>query len=221
MSLHQSLSLGEQIADHLAQEIILGRLGPRERLREAELARELDVSTNSLREAFRLLQGRHLVEIQPRRGARVCDVTEAHVRDLYDFLFLLLSRLAGRVAERWQGNELAAIENLAATMEERGRQGDVVAVHDLAFQLLRAGLAFTRNRYLIDAIEDLMPLLQRYSYIALREETAELAVTLNCMQQLVSCISLRDVAGAAGYLGDYGENQCQVVLRAVAKQATA
>lgn len=221
MPLQQSLSLGEQIADHLAQEIILGRMAPRERLREAELARKLDVSTNSLREAFRLLQGRHLVEIQPRRGARVCDVTEAHVRDLYDFLFLLMARLAGRVAERWRPGELDIIESLSARMEQCGARGDVVGVHDLAFQLLRAGLAFTRNRYLIDAIEDLMPLLQRYSYMALQEETTELEVTLKCMRHLVESIRQRDATAAADYLREYGDSQCQVVLRAVAKRAAA
>ncbi|MDX1587964.1 MAG: GntR family transcriptional regulator [Oleiphilaceae bacterium] len=221
MSLQHSLSLGERIADHLAQEIIMGRMAPRERLREAELASRLDVSTNSLREAFRLLQGRHLVEIQPRRGARVCDVTESHVRDLYDFLFLLLARLAGRVAERWQPGQLATIESLSERMEQHGARGDVVAVHDLAFQLLRAGLAFTRNRYLIDAIEDLMPLLQRYSYMALQEETTELAVTLECMKHLVHSIHQRDAAAAARYLREYGDSQCQVVLRAVAKRSAA
>jgi len=221
MALQQSVSLSEQIADHLSQQIILGQRRPLERLPEGELARELDVSTNSLREAFRLLQSRHLVEIQPRRGARVCAVTPDHVTDLYDFLFLLLGRLAGRVAERWQPGELDELLALSAAMKEQGARNNVVAVHDLAFQLLRKALGFTHNRYLVDAIEDLMPLLQRYSYMALQEETTELAVTLECMHNLVESIQRREVAAAARFIREYGDSQCQVVLRAVAKRAVA
>ena len=69
-ALQPRATLSEQLADHLGQRIIRGELAPGERLPEQDLARELDVSTNSLREAFRLLEKRHLIEHQPRRGAR-------------------------------------------------------------------------------------------------------------------------------------------------------
>ena len=52
----KAVSLSEQIASHLAERIIKGELPPGARLPENELAKELDVSTNSLRESFRLLE---------------------------------------------------------------------------------------------------------------------------------------------------------------------
>ena len=66
----QAVSLSEQIARHLGERIITGELAPGAKLPESELAKDLDVSTNSLREAFRLLEKQHLIELQPRRGAR-------------------------------------------------------------------------------------------------------------------------------------------------------
>ena len=111
----KAVSLSEQIAEHLSERIVRGDLAPGEKLPEAELAKELDVSTNSLREAFRLLEKRHLIRLQPRRGARVCEVTESEVRDLYNFLFLLLSHLAAQAARDWKPGE---IEDLAIDLFE-------------------------------------------------------------------------------------------------------
>ena len=43
----QAVSLSEQIARHLGEQIITGELAPGSRLPENELAKQLDVSTNS------------------------------------------------------------------------------------------------------------------------------------------------------------------------------
>ena len=42
----KAVSLSEQIAEHLSERIVRGDLAPGEKLPEAELAKELDVSTN-------------------------------------------------------------------------------------------------------------------------------------------------------------------------------
>jgi len=70
-------SLTEQIAHHLEQRIILGEMGPGERIQELRIAAELDVSRGSVREALLLLQRRHLVDIFPRRGAMVASIGAA------------------------------------------------------------------------------------------------------------------------------------------------
>lgn len=218
----KAISLSEQIADHLGERIIEGSLEPGARLPEAELAKELNVSTNSLREAFRLLEKRHLIELQPRRGARVCEVTESQVRDLYDFLFLLLSHLAADAARHWRPGE---IEDLAAMLPELHRHyanNDLRGAHQLAFRFVdTATRRFARNRYLAADIDDLMPLLKRYSYIALQEETTEFDVSLKIFQSLLENVLNRDVEKAAADIGEYGRNQCRIVLRAVAKRSAA
>jgi len=221
MALPQAVSLSERIARHLAVQIIRGQRAPLERLPESELARELEVSTNSLRESFRLLEGWHLVEIQPRKGTRVCGVSEGDVRDLYDFLFLLLGRLAADIAENWQPGQLEPFMELSRQFEAQAEHHDRERVHELAFDLAREGLKLTPNRYLNDAIEDLLPLLQRYSFMALQEETTELDTSVQCMRNTINAVVDRDSGRAAACLREYGENQCQVVLRAVAKRAAA
>ena len=220
-ALQPRATLSEQLADHLGQRIIRGELAPGERLPEQELSRELDVSTNSLREAFRLLEKRHLIEHQARRGARVREVTEDEVRDLYDFLFLLLGHLASQAAANWQEGELDELVRLLPELEHHHRNNDVASAHEVAFEVVYRALKFADNRYLRGDIEDLIPLLQRYSYMALQEETTEFDVSLAIFQRLMTNVMNRDTEAAAADIREYGANQCRIVLRALAKRNAA
>lgn len=96
--------------------IVEGRLRPGERLVEQRLAEDLDLSRTPVREALRMLQSEGLVAFEPNRGARVRELTRAHIADLYE----LRARLEAMAAE------LAAAR---ATPEER----DALTAADLAF----------------------------------------------------------------------------------------
>ena len=218
----KAVSLSEQIAEHLSERIVRGDLAPGEKLPEAELAKELDVSTNSLREAFRLLEKQHLIQLQPRRGARVCDVTESEVRDLYNFLFLLLSHLAAQAARDWQPGEIEDLALMLPELERHYRNADMPGAHQVAFRFVEIATArFARNRYLADDIEDLVPLLKRFSFIALQEDTTEFDMSLKIFQRLLENVLARNAEQAAADIREYGDNQCRLVLSAIAKRDAA
>lgn len=218
----QTMNLSEQLATHLSERIIRGDLAPGERLPEADLAKTMSVSTNSLREAFHILENCHLIEWRPRRGASVCDITEQQVRDLYDFLFLLLSQLAGRAAERWQTGEVEDLVNKLPELERHYENGDIASAHQLVFDVVTLAIKrFSHNAYLQRDIEDLLPLLKRFSYMALQEETTEFDQSLLTFQRLMANLINRDADQARADIKEYGENQCRVVLRALAKRNAA
>lgn len=215
-------SLSEQIAEHLAERIVRGDLAPGEKLPENELAKSLDVSTNSLREAFRLLEKQYLIELQPRRGARVCDVTESEVRDLYEFLFMLLAQLAARAATSWEPGQIEDLVAMLPELERHYQDNDIRSAHQIAFRFVEAATErFATNRYLATDIRDLMPLLKRFSFIALQEETTEFDVSLQIFRRLLEAVLARDGEAAAAVIREYGANQCRIVLKAVARRAAA
>lgn len=210
-------TLTEQIARHLGQRIITGEYPPGHKLRELELARELDVSTNTVREAFHIVERRHLVTIEPRRGAFVSAITPKQVRDLYDYLFTLFAELAARAAVGWQGSDLEEFTALVARMAQQQQANDVPAFHATAFEFVHAALRFADNHYLQQALEDLLPQLQRCSYIALQAETSEIDVSSRLFQTIIERMLARDAAGTAQAARDYGENQVRIVLSALEK----
>jgi DNA-binding GntR family transcriptional regulator len=76
-------STAERVADALRELIIRGDLPPGTALREQQLVTSLDVSRNTLREAFRLLGRERLVVYNLHRGVAVRELDEHDVQDLY------------------------------------------------------------------------------------------------------------------------------------------
>lgn len=76
-------STAERVADVLRELIIRGELPPGTPLREQQLVGSLDVSRNTIREAFRLLGRERLVVYHLHRGVAVRQLDEHDVHDIY------------------------------------------------------------------------------------------------------------------------------------------
>lgn len=212
-------TLTEQIARHLSQQIIVGHYAPGQKLRELEIARELDVSSNTVREAFHLVEKRHLLTIEPRRGAFVAAITPRQVSALYDFMFLLFAELARRAATHWQDRDMQDFLAILQEMEKSLNAGDVGGFHATAFGFVQRALQFAGNPYLEKALGDLLPELQRCSYIALRAETSEIGLSYALFRKIIDSMLLRDAAAAAEAARHYGDNQARIVLKAISARA--
>src|SRR2546423_14343868 len=85
----ERLSTPEWIADRLRDDITEGRYQPGTQLREEHITEELDVSRNSVREAFRLLVHERLLVYKLNKGVFVRSLEAADVVDLYRIRRLL------------------------------------------------------------------------------------------------------------------------------------
>lgn len=106
----------EVLADALRQSIIDGDFAPGSRLSETALAERLDVSRNTLREAFRVLAEQGLVEHIPNRGVSVAAPTIADVIDIYR-----ARRIIECTALRQCEPEHPAVQQMRAALAEAER----------------------------------------------------------------------------------------------------
>jgi len=90
-------TLAESITGRLRQLILDGQLPPGQSLRPADLAPRLGVSVMPIREALRILEAEGLVTFKPRIGARVAEISEEDVEELY-LVRGALEGLAARLA---------------------------------------------------------------------------------------------------------------------------
>ncbi len=90
-------TLAESITGRLRQLILDGQLRPGQALRPADLAPRLGVSAMPVREALRILEAEGLVTFRPRIGARVAEIREEDVEELY-LIRGALEGLAARLA---------------------------------------------------------------------------------------------------------------------------
>jgi DNA-binding GntR family transcriptional regulator len=75
----QSPVASQRVADIVAERILTGQLKPGDRIKQDDLASELNLSRIPVRDALRILETRGLVSLRANAGARVASLT---VRDM-------------------------------------------------------------------------------------------------------------------------------------------
>lgn len=123
-----SLPLRDVVREKIRTRIAEGVWGPGFRLVERDLAEEFAVSRVPVREALRALESEGFVELLPRRGAVVRDLTRSVVADLFDIRQVLEGLAARLVAEHIDADGLARI----AAVVEDGRRAVEAGDHSWA-----------------------------------------------------------------------------------------
>jgi DNA-binding GntR family transcriptional regulator len=105
-------SLHDEILTRLRDHIVEGNIPDGGRVPERQLCEMLGISRTPLREALKVLAAEGLVELLPNRGARVRQLSEHDLGELFDVMGGL-EGLAGRLAcEHITDDEIAEIERL-------------------------------------------------------------------------------------------------------------
>src|ERR1700730_12986054 len=92
--------LSAEVASHVRELIMSGRLRPGEFIRQEQIAEELELSATPVREGLLTLKGEGFVQLKPRRGFVVAPLSAADVRDLFTAQELLAGELVYRAAGR-------------------------------------------------------------------------------------------------------------------------
>lgn len=155
-------SMPEAVASALREAILDGALTPGTWLREAEVAREMNVSRTPVRDAFRILAAEGLVSINANQGAVVTQMTAEDVVELYvmrETLEMLAAKLAAR---RGAQQCLEAFADLIPKMREIGEQGRIQELSKLNFDFHAVILAAAGNRYLDRALTQIQNAARRF-----------------------------------------------------------
>jgi DNA-binding GntR family transcriptional regulator len=117
-------TLAESITGRLRQLILDGKLRPGQALRPADLAPRLGVSAMPIREALRILEAEGLVTFKPRIGARVAEIREEDVEELYVVRGALEGLAARLAATNLTETDLAGIHEAFDEMTAARERGD-------------------------------------------------------------------------------------------------
>jgi DNA-binding GntR family transcriptional regulator len=117
------------------ESIYSGRLGPGQRLVEADLAQQLGISRAPLREALHLLGKEGLVVTVPRHTKRVQDVDSTSVDEVYSLRKILERYAVERVIELAGADGVSQLREVLAEMREAAEAGNrqLTARLDVAF----------------------------------------------------------------------------------------
>lgn len=149
------LLLAQQVSQVLTDAILDGRLASGEQLVETKLQAEFGISRTPLREAFRELEKRGLVEIVPRRGAFVRQLSRQDIDDNFPVRAALEGLAAQLTASRVTPELLDELRACLEGMGEAAAQNDakIYLGHHVAFH--EAYIGACGNEMLIDLLRTL------------------------------------------------------------------
>ena len=181
------------IADSLRRLIAEGDLAPGDRLNERQLCDRLKVSRTPLREAYRILSAEGLVELTPKHGARVIELSDDDVANIFDVL-AVNEGLAGRLAaEKATPAQLEQIAAMHQEMMAAYRQRDMATYAIAAKATHDAINEAAGNPTLREIYRRLNAQVQKLRYQA-NLDSDNWASSIRAHEQFVTALLARDAA---------------------------
>ena len=162
LKMDEYLPLRDVVFKTLRDAIVTGDLEPGERLMEIKLAEKLGVSRTPIREAIRKLELEGLVNMTPRKGAVVAEISENDLRNVLE-VRRVLEKLAVKLAcQKISKAEIDELRENLKFFKGALKQKDAneiakidVEFHDIIYKA-------TRNDRLIQILYNLREQMYRY-----------------------------------------------------------
>jgi DNA-binding GntR family transcriptional regulator len=160
--------LCETLREAIEEEVAVGKLTPGTHLDEIELAKRFGVSRTPIREALSLLAGEGLVDLRPRRGAVVAQITPQRLIEMFEVMAELEAMCVRLAVRRITPLELRELEQA----HENCRAAVVICDSDAYFyaneHFHHAIYVASHNTFLSDQAHALQRKLRPYRRLQLR-----------------------------------------------------
>lgn len=167
----RTMTLAEQISWQIGKSILEEVYQPGEALTEQNLSKDFGVSRGPVREALRILEREKLVEILPRRGARVTRLSIQEVSEIFDIRAILLGHAARLAAEGGNPECLEALTAGHKVLVDNINGGNDLDVHlAVSVQMNQVLASRTGNERLYEIIFDLARQIARYTRFGLSSD---------------------------------------------------
>ncbi len=212
MQFQDVASLSEQIAQQISEQIIHGELLEGERIPELRIAQALNVSRGSVREALLLLERTHLIQIYPRRGAMVSEMSLQQVHLLFDSSALVLSYMVQRLSEGYSPVHVPDLEQLRLQLQQYVQAGQSEFFYDAIFQYLQQQAQLIDNPYMTQFYQQLLPSLRCSYFLILNSTRRDLQRSFQLFQQVIDAILIRKTTQATLFMQNFCRHLRNLVL---------
>ncbi len=216
VNLYDYKPLREVVFNTLKEAIITGELKPGERLMEVQLSEKIGVSRTPVREAIRKLELEGLVEMIPRKGAHVAEITTKDIMDVLEVRATLDGLATALSAERITESELSSLKNvltqLTTYIEKENLQGSIkkdVEFHEVIYKS-------SRNDKLIQIINNLREQVHRFRVIYMKDYSSPKDLIEEHIR-IYDAISRRDPELARNVAIEHIKNQETTIVNALKK----
>ncbi len=109
--------LRDEIYDALHRQIIAGKYGPGDWLRQEDIANQMGVSMTPVREALDLLVAKGLAERVPYRGVRVREISSKEILEAYGLRLMLEALIAREASLNITSEQISKLQEIMNEMD--------------------------------------------------------------------------------------------------------
>ncbi len=187
-------STASQVHDWLRRRVLRGELPPGARLSETEIASEIGVSRQPVREAFIRLAGDGLAEIRPQRGTYISKISMSAVLSARLIREAVEGDLARLTAGLRPPAALAAMQAEIALQHQADRAGDVNAFIESDDRFHRLLAVAAGHEAVWNDLERLKSQMNRLRHMSMRD--FDRAQTIAQHQDILDAVQQGDAARA-------------------------
>lgn len=153
-------ALYQEVAERLRQRIFAHELTPGMWIDEQKLAEQYGISRTPLREALKVLASEGLVDLRPRRGCYVTEISPQDLDDIFPLMALLEGRCAAEAVQRAKPADIKGLAAIHERLEAAAREGRIDAFFEANQEFHRKIQELANNRWTLSVIQDLRKVLK-------------------------------------------------------------
>ena len=212
---NEYLPLRDVVFNTLRDAILTGKLVPGERLMENQLADKLGVSRTPVREALRMLELENLVELVPRKGAQVLDMSEKDIVNILEVRSALEGLATSVACKKMSKEDLQQLKNLEVDFEKAVAENDVEHFVDIDEDFHDLIFAATENDKLINIFRNLRIQLYRYRMAQAKNNETSMSTIVAHHRSIIRAIENHDAEEGASIAQGHIKYQTESILRFV------
>ena len=212
---NEYLPLRDVVFNTLRDSILTGKLVPGERLMENQLAEKLGVSRTPVREALRMLELENLVELVPRKGAQVLDMSEKDIVNILEVRSALEGLATSVACKKMSKEDLQQLKNMEVDFEKAVAENDVEHFVDIDEDFHDLIFAATENDKLINIFRNLRIQLYRYRMAQAKNNETSMSTIVAHHRSIIRAIENHDAEEGASIAQGHIKYQTESILRFV------
>ena len=212
---NEYLPLRDVVFNTLRDAILTGKLVPGERLMENQLAEKLGVSRTPVREALRMLELENLVELVPRKGAQVLDMSEKDITNILEVRSALEGLATSLACKKMTKEDLQQLKNMEVNFEKAVADNDVEHFVDIDEDFHDLIFAATENDKLINIFRNLRIQLYRYRMAQAKNNETSMSTIVAHHRSIIRAIENHDAEEGASIAQGHIKYQTESILRFV------
>ncbi|HYJ70033.1 MAG TPA: GntR family transcriptional regulator [Nocardioidaceae bacterium] len=190
----------ELVRDTLRRAILTGQIPGGQRLVQADLAKQLEVSTTPVREALRDLSAEGLIDLDAHRGAIVRSLSKEEVEEIYWLRQLLEPELMGRAVANITDEQIAQAE---AIQKKADKEKDPAAWVELNKAFHRVFNVASNSPRLASIVENLQDSGTAYVLASLVAGSRNTTEANAQHREILAAVRSRDVRAAKKRMRDH------------------